>query len=189
MKRVFIIHGWSGFPEEGWFPWLQNELESKGILVSVPCMPNPDEPTIRVWMDHLAEVVGTLDDETYFVGHSIGCQTILRYVENCGVKIGGAIFVAGWFHLTNAETDEEKRIGRPWLETPIDLEKVRALIPNSVAIFSDDDPVVPLEQNRLIFESSLGSRIIVETGKRHFSGSDGVTILPIALNAVLNLMN
>jgi predicted alpha/beta hydrolase family esterase len=189
MKRVFIIHGWSGFPGEGWFPWLQDELESKGIWVSVPSMPNPDEPTIDAWSGHLAKVVGVPDSETYFVGHSIGCQSILRYVERCGSKIGGAVFVAGWFHLTNAETDEEKRIGKPWLETPIDFAKVRALIPKSVAIFSDDDPVVPLEVNRSIFESNLGSQIIVESAKGHFSGSDAVTVLPSALDAIHGLMN
>ena len=30
MKKVFIIHGWEGYPEEGWFPWLKKELESRG---------------------------------------------------------------------------------------------------------------------------------------------------------------
>lgn len=31
-KRVFITHGWDGYPEEGWFPWLKKE---KVILVEV----------------------------------------------------------------------------------------------------------------------------------------------------------
>ena len=22
-KRAFIIHGWDGYPDEGWFPWLK----------------------------------------------------------------------------------------------------------------------------------------------------------------------
>ena len=29
MKRAFIIHGWDGYPAEGWFPWLKRELEKK----------------------------------------------------------------------------------------------------------------------------------------------------------------
>jgi len=28
-KRVFIIHGWDGYPEEGWFPWLKKKLKEK----------------------------------------------------------------------------------------------------------------------------------------------------------------
>lgn len=31
MKRVFIVHGWGGRPDESWFPWIQRELESKGF--------------------------------------------------------------------------------------------------------------------------------------------------------------
>ena len=39
-KRVVIIHGWGGYPDEGWRPWLKHELETKGFLVLVPAMPD-----------------------------------------------------------------------------------------------------------------------------------------------------
>ena len=51
MKRVFIIHGWEGFPEEGWFPWLKNELEAKGFEVHVPNMPDSEHPRIQKWAE------------------------------------------------------------------------------------------------------------------------------------------
>lgn len=57
-KRVFIIHGWDGYPEEAWFPWLKSQLEQAGFTVEVPAMPQPDEPTIEAWVPKLAEVVG-----------------------------------------------------------------------------------------------------------------------------------
>lgn len=188
MKRVFIIHGWSGSPEEGWFPWLRDELRSRGIFVSVPDMPNPDEPIIEDWIHRLDEVVGNPDVDTFFVGHSIGRQAILRYIERSGEPIGGAVFVAGWLYLQNINTDEERRISKPWLETPIDLHMVRTSVPSSIAIFSDDDPVVPLEKNRSMFASQLDSRILIESGKGHIGGDDGVTILPSALTSLLDLM-
>ena len=31
-KRVFIVHGWGGHPDEGWFPWLSSELGSEIIV-------------------------------------------------------------------------------------------------------------------------------------------------------------
>lgn len=31
-KRIFIIHGWDGFPEEGWFPWLNKAMEGVSEL-------------------------------------------------------------------------------------------------------------------------------------------------------------
>ena len=41
-KRVFIIHGWEGYPEECWFPWLKTEIEKTGFEVVVPNMPDAD---------------------------------------------------------------------------------------------------------------------------------------------------
>lgn len=185
-KKVFIIHGWDGYPEEGWFPWLKKELEQKGFEVFIPAMPNPDEPKIEEWVQFLANIVGNPDENTYFIGHSIGCQAIIRYLEKIDKKIGGVVFVAGWFILSDMETEEEKIIGKPWIETRIDFSKVKTTTNNFVAIFSDDDKVIPLEENKKLFEEKLNAKIIIEHNKGHFSGSDGVTELPMVLNSILS---
>ena len=187
-KRAFIIHGWDGYPDEGLFPWLKTELEKNGFQVHVPAMPEPAEPKIEAWVSHLSKIVGEVDANTYFVGHSIGCQTILRYLESLPAdkKVGGAIFVAGWFTLMNSETEEEKRIGKPWLETPIDFEKVKQHTKKFFAVFSDDDEVVSIS-NKEMFEQKLGAQTAIEHNKGHFSGSDGVKEIPIVLEKILNI--
>ena len=190
-KRIYIAHGWDGYPEEGWFPWLKKELEAKGFDIYVPQLPEAGSPRIHNWVPKLAEVVGTADENTYFVGHSMGCQTIVRYLESLpeGVKIGGAIFVAGFFkRLTGLEDDPDvQETDKHWLGTPLDLVKVKSHLPKSVAIFSDNDPYVPLD-NQDDFRDKLGSEIIIEHKKGHFSGgSDGVTELPIVLQSILKL--
>lgn len=76
-KRVFIIHGWDGHPDEQWFPWLKKELEQRGFEVYVPQMPKTEEPRIDIWVPYLRGLVGRPDQDTYFVGHSIGPQAIL----------------------------------------------------------------------------------------------------------------
>ena len=187
-KRVFVIHGWGGGPEEGWFPWLKNELQGHGLEVIVPAMPNTDNPKIEEWVSSLAKMVGQPDENTFFVGHSIGCQAILRYIESINKKVGGAVFVAGWFVLGDLETDEEKIIGRPWIETPINFDKIKENSKNLIAIFSRDDEVVPFEENSIRFEKYLSAKIILEDGKGHYSGSDGVTNLPAALEAVVEMV-
>ena len=189
-KRVFIIHGWGGSPDEGWFPWLATQLQSRGFEVQVPAMPDADEPAIEDWVAFLRRRVGKSDENTYFVGHSIGCQAIMRYIETLGAeeRAGGAVFVAGWFTLMVLETDEEKEIARPWLETPINTAKIRQKIGKMFAIFSDNDPVVPAE-NIEMFEERLGARTFIEDEKGHLSGSDNVTVLPSALNAALEMAN
>ena len=191
MKRVFIVHGWDGFPEEGWFPWLKKELEAKGFEVQVPAMPEADKPRIYNWIPELKKAVGTPDAETYFVGHSMGCQAIARYLEALPetVKVGGAVFVAGFFkRLKDIEVEEEVReIAKHWLETPLDLQIVRTHLPKSIAIFSDNDPFVTLD-NQDDFREILGAEIIIEHEAGHFSGlGDGIKELPIVLEKILKI--
>lgn len=190
IRRAFIIHGWDGHPEEGCFPWLKKELEARGFSVIAPAMPNPLEPRIEEWVPRLAELVGTPDEHMILFGHSIGAQTILRYLAGLpeGKNIKGAVLLAPWVHLTNEafETDEDREIAEPWLKTPIDFGAARQHAGKFTAIFSDSDPLVPIGDAK-IFERELGAGIIMEHDKGHFSGSDGITEFPSALQAVLDI--
>jgi len=190
-RRVFVVHGWEGYPEEGWFPWLKAELLKEGFEVNVLPMPNSDEPKIEEWVGFLAKNVGKADSKTILVGGSIGCQTILRYLETLGdvEKIAGAVLVAPWTKLKPAATEDEesKEIAKPWLETPIDWEKVKNHCLKFMAIFSDNDPYVYLEEGEL-FKEKLGAKVIVEhNNMKHFSGDDGITSLPSVRDAVLSI--
>lgn len=189
-KRVFIVHGWGGYPEEGIFPYLKKELESRGFAVFAPDMPNTLKPEINAWVDFLAQQIGEPDENTILFGHSIGAQTILRYLESLpnDKKIGGAVFLAGWVNLTDKsyETDEDVEIGKPWIETPLNWEKIKSQANKFISIFSDNDPDVPLSDSE-IFKTNLESKIIIEHEKEHFSGSSGIKELSSALDAVLEI--
>jgi len=181
MKRVFIIHCWSGGPNDDWRPWLKVELEKLGYQVYNLSMPDPHTPVIEKWVSYLEKEVGTPDEETIFVGHSIGCQTILRYLEIIDVKVAGAFFVAGWFDLANMEDEEVKEIARPWIENKIDLEKVKKNLFKSFLFISDNDPFNYFELNKEKF-SELGSEIIVLPNAGHITEDDGFKELPILLD-------
>ena len=188
MKKVYIIHGWSGSPDEPMLKWLALKLEKKGFEVHVPVMPDPDEPKIETWIPFLSKLVGVPDENTFFIGHSIGCQTIIRYLETLpeGTKIGGAVFVAGWYDVRNLETEDEWKIVRPWVDTPRNDEKIRSVVNKAMVILSDNDPFVAPE-NRSSWEEKVGAKIILEHNKGHFNEDAGVTSLPSALQAILEI--
>ena len=188
MKKAILVHGWEGNPNNCWFPWLKKELTNNGFEVIIPKMPNSDEPKINLWVSELKEVAGFPNEKTYFVGHSIGCQAIMRYLETLPekTKIGGIVFVAGFFNLPFLETEEEKEIAKPWLEIPIDANKIKMLTRNIVAIFSDDDPDVPVTDSKL-FKEKLNAKIIIEHNKGHFSDDAGVKEIPVVLNEILKM--
>ena len=187
-KHVFIIHGWDGDPEEGWFPWLKRELKARGFLATALAMPNPRRPIIDEWVGAIRKAVGAANRDIFLVGHSIGAQAILRYIESLpdDQRIGGAVFIAGWVTLTSAAYEQEgdEETARPWLETPINWERVKQHAGGFTAIFSDGDPFVLIADVE-IFKQKLGADIIIAHGKSHFSGSDGVVELPKALEAIL----
>lgn len=183
--RVFIVHGWGGKSDAGWMKWFNEEMTKKGFEVTAMKMPDPDYPKIDSWVKYLSKTVGNVDENTYFVGHSIGCQTIVRYLQTVKSNIGGCIFVAGWFNLKSLDTEEEKMVSTPWIETPIDFERVKKVINKSVALFSDNDPYVPMTDSK-IFEKELGSKIIVEKGKGHYIENETLQI-PILLKEALKL--
>jgi len=179
-KRVFIIHGWDFNPEMNWYPWLKKILEDKGFIVEVPEMPNTSEPKIDAWLAHLKKVIGKLDNETYFIAHSIGCQAVMRFLEkeSYNGKIGKAIFVAGWFKLDNLEDKEVKAIANPWLNTQINFTKVKEKLNNLNVFLSSNEPYGNIKENEKIFKEKLGAKVTILKDKGHFTEDDGVTELP-----------
>lgn len=172
MKKIYLIHGWGGSSSGGWFDTLKEEFSKKGFKVEAFDMPNTDYPKIEEWIGFMNENIKEVDKETYFLGHSIGCQAILRYLEQLPkhVKVGGCVFVAGWFDLKEEtyEDDEDREIAKPWIKTPINFEKVKEHTNNFLAIFSDDDPYVPLS-NKKFFEEKLGAKTIIKSNEEHFN--------------------
>lgn len=187
MKRVIIIHRWDGTPESDWYNSVADSLKEKGFAVEVPQMPNTSEPKIEEWVGKLKEIAPRPGTETCFIGHSIGCQTILRYLEQLekNVRVGKVVLVAPWFNLQNLER-ESQNIARPWIETPIDLDKVNSHLTSLTTIFSDNDQYVSLSDKE-VFKTILGAKTIVEHNKGHFTAEDNVTEFPLVVNEVVTV--
>ncbi|MBS3085295.1 serine hydrolase family protein [Candidatus Pacearchaeota archaeon] len=170
VKKVCIIHGWGGSSSsEPWFDWLKKELVKKRFHVEIFNMPNTDHPKIEEWVSYFEKNIKDVDEETYFVGHSIGCQTIMRFLEKLHKhkKIAGCVFVAPWFDLIN-QSEEELEIAHPWIHEKIDFERVLDHCNNFLTIFSNNDPYVHLDEVNK-FKSRLDARIIIKRGLEHFN--------------------
>jgi len=172
MTKIYLIHGWGGGPSsEGWFGWLMEECKKRNIELVIPEMPDTNNPKIEEWVEKMKEIV-EMDEDTYFIGHSIGAQAIMRYLEQLpgDVKVKGLIFIAGWFNLLedSYEVDEEREIAKPWIENSINLGKVKEHVDNILAIFSTDDDCVPVSDSK-IFKEKLNAEIIIKENEGHFN--------------------
>ncbi len=179
MKRAVIVHGWEGTPEAGWLPWLKRKLKQDGWAVAVPAMPDTMQPVMGTWVQELSEIVGRPDLDTYLVGHSLGCVTILRYLETLrgAEAIGGAMLVAGFASDLTAPGYSGELSG--FFTTPLQWGEIKRRCHKFVAIQSDNDKWVAVE-NLTTFKQELGAEGILLHNMGHFSGDDGFTELPIA---------
>lgn len=164
MKRIIIVHGWGGSPEQNWMPLVKKDLEKSGWEVQIPAMPDTNLPKLNLWLPKLAEVIGNPDNDLYLVGHSLGCITIMRYLETLpeNQKIGGVIFFAGF-------TDDLKIPEiKTFFETTINFTDIKQKANKCVAVHSDNDEYVSLKYGE-IFKEKLGAEIIVKHLMDHFS--------------------
>jgi hypothetical protein len=180
-KRVFIIHGWEGTPESNWFPWLKMELEKNHFQVTVPQMPHADYPLEEEWVSSITQIVGVPDEHTYFVGHSLGCIAILRYIESLPVKrkIGGIILVSGF--VTSLAIPEIEN----FVDHPVDFEKIRLSVKHRILIHSDDDPYVPLSQGRYM-EKMLDAQLHIIHQGGHLNTGIGNFTFPLVAEKILS---
>lgn len=192
MKRAFIIHGWDGFPQECWFPWLKQMLEKERIVVEIPQLPDASSPNIETWVPAINEVVGPVDEETYFIAHSTGCKAVLLYLQtlSSNARVGGVVLVGPW--LTTLKTFEQEEpddqaVARAWLEAPVDWKKVRRITKGTVGIISDNDPYGDLSDGELL-KKKLGASVVIEHNMGHMGADVHCTELPAALEAIHSLL-
>ncbi|OGM14541.1 hypothetical protein A3A76_06095 [Candidatus Woesebacteria bacterium RIFCSPLOWO2_01_FULL_39_23] len=165
MKRAIIIHCWEGFPNYCWYPQTKKDLEKEGFEVIVPEMPDTAKPQLGPWLANLKEIAGKANNELFLLGHSLGCITIMRYLESLknGEQVGGVVFVAGF-------TDDlgYKELSNFFIE-PINFKKIEERSRMFSLINSDNDPYVPPKYVDIL-KDKLGAKSIVKHNMKHFSG-------------------
>jgi hypothetical protein len=161
--------------------WAKGKLEGLGHEVFVPEMPDTNTPKIAPWVGKLAETVGEVREDDVFIGHSIGTLTVLRYIESLPERtfIKKIILVAPW-HVLTLDESENPETAEPWIEEPMDWGKVKSRIGKTIAVFSKDDPWVPIKENLEFFKEKLDPTIIVKDGMGHFNDSE----IPFLLDLV-----
>jgi uncharacterized protein len=171
--RVFIVPRWSGGPSSDWYPWLKQRLYAVGIkeVVAVD-MPRPNEPILEQWVNHLHALLGdeaTEIERTLLIGHSVGCQAVVRTLARLSEEhsVAGILCVAGWLTV-----DAPWPSMRPWLETPIDFVNARRAATRSVVMISDNDRFTSdVAANQRQWEETMGATVHVIPGAGHFNNS------------------
>ncbi len=180
MGTVFIIHGAYGHPGENWFPWLKQELEKLGHEVVVPQFPTPENQTLEKWQEVFSNY--KVDQDTIFIGHSLGVPFILSLLEKCKAK--ASFLVAGFCTLPENEFKEGMRT----FVKDFDYERIKSNCKNVYVFHSDNDPYIPLSKAEEIAEK-IGAKLMVIKKAGHFNAKAGYTTFRPLLEEIKSLLS
>ena len=156
----YILHGYNGYPEENWFPWLKAELEKRGDKVIIPLLPHADAPQLDDWLATLKTAIQENGEGT-IIGHSLGGVLAMRYLEQGGhpEKI---VLVATPFNKVASIPEIDKFFEPVWAISPEQIKSTPFVV-----IGSEDDPYVPIEYTKG-WANYLGIEPILFKDRGHF---------------------
>lgn len=162
--KVLILHGTSGNSKDQWFPWLKSELEKKKHQVWVPDLPGADEPDINIYNPFIIKNCPfALDKNTAIIGHSSGATAAFALVQVLPQRIGKIISVAGF--INDLDYDPVKKMFATW---NFDWKKIKNWVNKIYAIYSDDDPYVPMWHAQQLHKL-VNAELKLMPGQKHFS--------------------
>ncbi|MBE2896659.1 serine hydrolase family protein [Pasteurellaceae bacterium HPA106] len=182
--KLYIVHGYTASRDAHWFPWLAAQCEQHNILARALAMPNSHAPHFGEWLQTLREEI-QLDRETILVGHSLGCISLLQYLnsEKNVMPIAGAILVSGFHECVTglSELDE-------FCTSALDFDFLKQKISHKVVLSARDDEIVPWQYSHRLAEKLAADFHLLNRGG-HFLDREGVLTLPIVLEQVLNIQS
>ncbi|PPG27230.1 alpha/beta hydrolase [Pseudoclavibacter sp. RFBB5] len=178
---MIIVHGFRANVDAHWFPWLREALADRGIEATSVELPLPEAPNAADWQREVALALGTPDERTWIVGHSLGAVTALRALaaQLGDWRLGGVVFVSGFTGTLDTLPDLDE-----YLADDVDAERVADRINTRVVIRSDNDTLVPPGASDALARR-LFAEVRVQPGAGHFLEATGVTSLPVVLDALL----
>lgn len=184
-SNVYILHGYTASSQAEWFPWLKNKLIEVGATVTVFDMPNPNAPVPEEWDAYLSNTIVECDENTFFVGHSLGCIALLRYLEKQAVtaKIGGIILVSGFLKPVPTLPMLDS-----FLRQELKILQLVEMIKQRLVISSPKDWIVDYQYSCELAKQMEARLITVENGG-HFIAQEGFTEFPLVYDELCKMIN
>ncbi len=177
--HAILVHGWKGWPDNAWFPWLRRELEKQGMTTEALKMPNPLWPDRREWIKTLSDAI--TGPETILIGHSLGCPTILFALQaHHGPPIHQAVLVAGFcrtfpFPLVDQWFDGEQ----------IDMSIVKKKAKHWSVLHAKTDIMVPFKEGEWLAEQLGVPMTEVKSSWGHIAPENLAFEVPEILEAIV----
>ncbi len=183
MTNIFIIHGAYGNPEENWFPWLKVELEKINCKVFIPEFPTPENQSLTTWLNVFEEYNQYVDENSIFVGHSLGPAFILNILEKIEKPVKACFFASGWIGLLGNPYFD--KINKTLVDKKFDWRIIKQNCKKFFIFYSDNDPYVSLKKSEEL-SRNLGTEAILVKNAGHFNKETGYSKFELLLKEIKN---
>lgn len=191
MKRIYIFPRYSGNESSDWYQQAISDLyaSDEEISCTVLNLPNWDKPDPAEFLSFIKTrmSVDDLNENSYFIGHSVGCQAALLFLDflakaHTGFKIGGFLCIAGWWTV-----DKPWEQLKFWIDQPNDFDKIKEVCNNNIScLLSDNDPFTSdTFSNQKEWEEKLNAKVTVIPNAKHFN-TDGYVEVIAEINHMTN---
>jgi predicted alpha/beta hydrolase family esterase len=199
--NIIIFHGTGGYPEENWFPWLKEQLDSESCEVTTPRMPEskklfteacikvivpqfpaPEKPIMEEWLRKFDEYKDFINEDTILIGHSLGGLFLLRVLERLDKPIKTAIFVSasiGVKPIIFYQSDSDFAGGFDF-----DWDKIKSSSKNFEVFHSDESDKIVSPANGVELAKHLGVELHLIPNAGHLNAKAGYTKFPQLLEVV-----
>ena len=176
--KIYLIHGYTASSESNWFPNFKKELENYDIDISILNMPNSQNPKLNEWIVYMDNSIKEYDENTIFIGHSLGCVTILNFLSNnSSKKIKGLFLISGFIEDTPIPELLE------FVKPELNYDEIIKLTRNRLVISAKDDDIINYEYSQVLAERLESKFILLDKGK-HFIDRDNFTEFPLLIGEV-----
>ena len=177
--NFILLHGYTGSPEKNFFPWLKKELEQRGHKVTVPSLPNTDNPKVYEQRDYVFKNC-KIDENTVIIGHSLGGVIALKILEKLKKPIKKTVLVASF--------SENKFITEPFeahtFDWKFDAEKIKTNAGKIEIIRDTTDDTVPHNQAEKMQTIFGGEIIDISAAQPHVTDEEEPKILQQCLESI-----
>ena len=183
MRQIFVLHGYSASIDDHWFLDLKHQIEDEHTTVTLIPFPDSEHPDVDAWQKILDKKIPSVDENTYFVAHSLGVITLLHFLQRHDYQtIGGMILVSGFSGPISDFSPLDAYITKSKVDTSYfhDIKK-------KLVYLSDNDDLVPPKLTIQLAKEIDAPYITVPNGG-HFLGREGYTTFPQVVNSLKGML-
>ncbi|CAF3100395.1 unnamed protein product [Rotaria sp. Silwood2] len=175
-QRIVIVPGMGCVPVRdcNWYAWLEQELKkdpSGRFSVILEDMPDPHGARESQWVPFIQDTL-KFDEKTILIGHSSGCEAIMRLLEKD--KVRGVILVAA----CHTDLGDENERASEYYNRPWNWDAIRTNTEWIVQLHSPSDKLIPVVEGRFVAEK-LKSEYMELERRGHFMGKQLPEILSV----------